>query len=246
MRRNVCVAVIDHLYSGLDTGKPELDAFLEVRAACDLPRGLFERWIDASALERTLPRCATWKKLNDLLGDSAGSAAMLAAAALMPDAGGGAAALSDTLTGQVQAFAAAIGLIGVIENIGADWKRGRLLLPLDDLVKFGLSERDVATFAEAGTTRGDERWQKLMRFEADRVRNLFRGGSRALSVLADDGCRRAAAVLGVIAMNRFERLLQKDGDPFQTRMTTSTWRRLACMPRAARLAVDPAAAARVF
>ena len=245
MRRGVCVAVLDHLDSGLETGKPELDAYLDVKAACALPRGLLERWIEASSMERALPRCATWKKLNELFAGSVGSAATLAATALMPD-GAGASSLSDTLTGQVHAFAAAIGLIGVLENIGEDWKLGRLLLPLDDLVKFGLGERDIARFAEAGSTAGDDRWQNLMQFEADRIRNLFRGGSRALSALADDGCRRAAAVVGVIAMNRFERLLSRGGDPFQTRMTTSAWRRLACMPRAARLAVDPAAAAKVF
>ena len=242
-RRGVCLSVIDHLYNGLDTGKPELDAFLQVRSAFDLPRGLFETWIEGSATERTLPRYATWKRLNETLDATGGAPAMIAAHVLadMPTA-----LQSPTTQGQLRAWGAALRFITVIENVAAEHKAGRLMLPLDDLVKAGLSEQAIARFTEAGTAAGDAKWQAFMQAALERIRNLLRGGARALSIISHGGTRRAAASIGVFAYDRLQRLIKAGGDPFATRITTSTWRRLRLMPRASRLALEPERAADVF
>ncbi|MEX2214388.1 MAG: squalene/phytoene synthase family protein [Phycisphaeraceae bacterium] len=242
-RRGVCLSVIDHLYNKLDTGKPELDAFLQVRPAFDLPRSLLDEWIQGASAERTLPRYATWKRLNEVLAGTGGAPAMLMAHVL---AAAPASLESPTVQGQIQAWGAAMRFISILENAGSDFKAGRLMLPLDDLIKAGLSEQAVGRFAEAGTTGGDERWMALMTAMLDRIRNLLRGGARSLAIITHAGTRRAVAALSVFAYDRLQRLMKAGGDPFATRITTSTWRRIRLMPRAARLALEPERAADVF
>lgn len=235
-RRDVCLAVIDHLYSGLDTGKPELDAFLDVNAAAALPKAWLATMVQGMATQRTLPRYATWKRISEVMGQSHGMRAMLMARVLA-DPGR---ELSATEEGQLLAWGAAIRLCEAIEQTGDDYRHGRILLPLDDLVRHNLSERDIAAFTEQGGIGGDARWTRLMQFQLERIRNLLRGGARAMSVLADDGARRAFAATGTFALRRLERLIKAGGDPFATRITTSTWQRLAAMPRAVRAVWDAA------
>ncbi len=231
-RRGVCLAVIEHLYGGLATGKPDLDAFLEVNRAMRLPSGWFELMVKGMEIERSLPRYATWKRLGDTLGGSGGMVAMLRAVILgLPET-----AITDTTRGQLIAWGSALRLCEALQSVGEDARLGRVMLPLDDLVKHRLSERDILRFAQRGTTGGDERWRSLMRFELDRVRNLLRGGAKAMSLLADQGARRTLAATGVFALKRLEKLVDAGGDGFSMRVTMGTWQRLTAMPRAVRVA----------
>ena len=62
-----------------------------------------------------------------------------------------------------------------LRDIGEDWRRGRVYLPLEDLKRFGYEEEDLAL----GVL--DERFVALMRFEIERARRLYE--------LADEGMR---------------------------------------------------------
>ena len=229
-RQQVCLAVIDHLLGGLETGKPELDAFLDVQPKLELPRVWFEQWIAGLASERSLPRYATWKRLSETIGASGGVPSLLAARVLASHG-----EFSAVAESQFLAWGSAIRLCAALANIGEDWKHGRVLLPLDDLIKHHLTEKDIATFTQQGTSRGDDRWLSLMQFELDRIRNLFRGGAKALSALNDEGARRTFTATGVFAMRRLEKLVKTGGDSFAMKVTMSTFERLASMPRVVRM-----------
>jgi squalene synthase HpnC len=56
------------------------------------------------------------------------------------------------------------------QDIGADWRRHRVYLPADDLVRFGVSEAQIA----AGAC--DARWTRLLAFESERARELLLSG----------------------------------------------------------------------
>jgi phytoene synthase len=66
-----------------------------------------------------------------------------------------------------EALGVAMQLSNFLRDVGEDWRRGRVYLPLEDLARFGYTERDLAS----GLV--DERFAALMRFEIDRARRLY-------------------------------------------------------------------------
>lgn len=240
-RQSVCLAVIDHLEQGLETGKDDLDAYLGLRVAIGLPRGGLERFVGGLAVELSTARFATWNRVRRTFDDSAGSLGLLLSQLLADPSVRNDAAFEQ----QARAAGIAIRLMRAVASIRDDWREGRLLLPLDDLVKNKIKLSELPTFVSdssvgsPGTSDAAERWSNLMAHESQRIADLLRGAARGLVSLADDGCKRFAAALLVFEMDRFTRLLQAGGDPFSVQMTTSTWRRITLMRRASRLAIDP-------
>lgn len=233
-RRNVCLSVIDHFYQGLDTGKPELDGFLAVRATYDLPREILERFVHGLSTELTTARYATWKRVRKTLDDSAGSVAMLLSRILVD------ASIEDSpaLEQQIRAAGIAMRLMNVIATVAADWREGRMLLPLDDLVRAKIKLSELPTFVSNGTVDGDARWADLMGHLSQRTADLLRGAVKALPACGTSRERRFAAALLAFQMDRYTRLLEAGGDPFRDRIQSSTWRRMMLMRQAHKLAVN--------
>jgi phytoene synthase len=67
----------------------------------------------------------------------------------------------------------AMQLTNFLRDIGEDWRRGRVYIPLEDLERFGYDEADL------GRGVVDERFVALLRFEIRRARRLY--------ALADEG-----------------------------------------------------------
>ena len=72
-----------------------------------------------------------------------------------------------------EALGTAMQLTNFLRDIGEDWARGRVYLPLEDLERFGYAEDDL------GKSIVDEQFVELMRFEIGRTRQLY--------ALADEG-----------------------------------------------------------
>ena len=72
-----------------------------------------------------------------------------------------------------EALGTAMQLTNFLRDIGEDWLRGRVYLPLEDLERFGYAEEDL------GKSIVDERFVELMRFQIGRTRRLY--------ALADEG-----------------------------------------------------------
>jgi phytoene/squalene synthetase len=233
-RQEVCLAVIDHLRSGQLTGKAELDAFVDVQQSLQIPQEWFASWITGLAAQRTLPRYATAKRVNDIAAQSAGSLSLMTARALSDGAG----EFAPVVHAQLTAWGAALRWCGLLHDVKSHVMQGRYMLPLDDLIRHQLTEKDLKRFAEEGTTKGDERWRALVNFETDRIRSLLRGGGKAMGSLADEGCRRTFAAAGVFALKRLERLLAKGGDPFATTVRLTTLQRVTAMPRVVKFVWD--------
>ncbi len=230
-RQEVCLAVIDHLLGGELTGKPELDSFSDVQPALRLPREWFETWIKGMATERTLPRYATSKRLNETAQQSTGMPMLMMARALCESPH----PFPATVQSQWLAWGAGLRWCQLLHEVKGDFEQRRIMLPLDDLVRHRLSEKDIAAFSIASSAQGDGRWRALMKFELDRVGNLFRGGGKALGALADESARRTFAAVGVFALRRLEKLIAKGGDPFAIQVKMTTLHRLAAMPRVVRM-----------
>ncbi|MFN8377819.1 MAG: phytoene/squalene synthase family protein [Anaerolineae bacterium] len=65
----------------------------------------------------------------------------------------------------------ALQLTNILRDVGEDWERGRLYLPLAELAEYGLSECDIDRMARTGVT--DDRWAAFMAFQIARTRRLY-------------------------------------------------------------------------
>ena len=72
---------------------------------------------------------------------------------------------------QSDAVCSALQLINFWQDVGIDWQKGRVYLPQDDLLRFGVTEQGIAE------GRVDAAWHNLMRFEVERARALLQSGA---------------------------------------------------------------------
>lgn len=117
----------------------------------------------------------------------------------------------------------ALQLTNILRDIGEDARRGRLYLPQEDLVRFGLQREDILN----GVL--DARFVALMQFEIARARDLYRRalpGIRLLHPRARPAVG-AAALLYAAILDEIERI----GYQVHTRRAhTSTWRKIRLLP----------------
>lgn len=69
------------------------------------------------------------------------------------------------------AICTALQLINFWQDVAIDWKKDRVYLPLEDLVRFGVTEDDIAE------QRDTETWRALLQFEVVRAREMMLSGA---------------------------------------------------------------------
>jgi phytoene synthase len=124
----------------------------------------------------------------------------------------------------------AMQLTNILRDVKEDWDRGRVYLPLEDMARFGYSERDLA----AGVV--NDPFRRLMRFEIERARTLFSEGAAGLCWLAGDGSRLTASAMAVIYSGILQAIERQRYDVFSKRAHLSFGQKLARVPHAWRLA----------
>src|SRR5581483_551807 len=118
----------------------------------------------------------------------------------------------------------ALQLTNILRDIQEDADRGRVYIPLDDLVRFSYSEDQLM--------RGvvNQGFRQLMAFEVERARGYYESGRQLLPLLS----RRSRACVGVMA-GIYSRLLDYiERQPevvFQERVSLSTRQKLALASR---------------
>jgi len=100
-----------------------------------------------------------------------------------------------------------------------------VVLPLDDLVRFKLRDSDVLQFSAAGHRVRDERIAGLLRFEIQRLEDLFTGGLKCLSVIDDPAVRRAVSVLANLHTRALDRIAANKINVFGEPRRTNLWMR---------------------
>lgn len=118
----------------------------------------------------------------------------------------------------------ALQLTNILRDVGADWRSGRLYLPLDDLGRFGLTEDDVANGCV------DDRWRAFMRFQIARARGLFERAEPGIALLDPDG-RFAIAAASELYRGILDRIEAFDFEVFRARAHLGTWEKIARLPR---------------
>jgi squalene synthase HpnC len=129
----------------------------------DLPVALFHDLLDAFAQDVTRKRYADFDELRDYCRRSANPVGRLVLHLFR--------ATDEKSARESDAICTSLQLINFWQDVAADWAKGRVYIPREDLARFEVAEEDIS----AGKT--GERWAKLMAFECDRARDLLESGA---------------------------------------------------------------------
>jgi squalene synthase HpnC len=116
------------------------------------------------------------------------------------------------------AICTALQLINFWQDIALDWRKNRVYLPQEDLVRFGVDEAQIAE------ARCDDAWRALMAFETARARALLESGRPLTRALP---WRLALELRGVLVGGHriLDAIDAVQGDVFRHRpqLTRSDW-----------------------
>jgi len=157
---------VDAAFDGGTPAHPLMRRIAGTVRTFELPRGPFDRLIEANRQDQRVRRYETFEQLAaycTLSANPVGELVLRIVGACTPER----VQLSDaTCTG--------LQLVEFWQDIGEDAAKDRIYIPLEDLERFGYGSDDL----RAGTN--DDRFVRLMTFEASRTRDLLQRG-RSLS-----------------------------------------------------------------
>ncbi|MGC9523889.1 MAG: phytoene/squalene synthase family protein, partial [Anaerolineae bacterium] len=148
-------------------------AWADTQATYGIPRLFAEQLIDGVARDLNQTRYATFEELTSYrygVASTAGLMSMHIIGFAGPDA-----------VPYAVRLGVALQLTNILRDVAEDWEAGRLYLPQEELEAFGLAEADI------DDGRVDDRWRAFMRFQINRVRQLYRASLPGVKVLHRDG-----------------------------------------------------------
>jgi squalene synthase HpnC len=155
-------AAIDAIARQVRPPEPPFPGLADAIAHHQLPLTPFRDLLSAFAQDVTIHRYASYADLLDYCRRSANPVGRLLLHLYQ--------AASPVNLLMSDAVCTALQLANFWQDIAADWARGRVYIPREDLERYAIVEQDIA----AG--RCSEGWQALMAFESARTRRLLESG----------------------------------------------------------------------
>lgn len=185
------LALLDHFERDLhrvfdgDPQQPLLQRLAPTVRACGLPREPFLRLIEANRRDQRTSVYGTFGELLeycDLSANPVGELVLHVFGAATPDR----IALSDRVCTALQ-------LVEHWQDVGEDFRRGRIYLPAEELERFGVDPEELGAGEASGPLR------RLLQFQVERARGLLDEGAPLVGRL---GGRARLAVAGYVGGGR--------------------------------------------
>jgi len=124
-------------------------------------------------------------------------------------------------------------LTNILRDVGEDAnERNRIYVPLDELDRFGISEKEVLTGMYAASTgRIDDRWRRFMQFQIARARQYFTDAEAGVNLL-DQQARWPVWSALILYRQILDAVERNDYDNFTRRAYVPKWRKFASLPTA--------------
>lgn len=113
----------------------------------------------------------------------------------------------------------ALGLTEMIRDVGADARRNRVYIPLDELSRFGLTADDIVALRE------DERLERLIAFQIERAHSYFERAA-ALLPREDRKAQRANLVMAALQRTLLVEIAKLRGRTMHQRVALTPLRKL--------------------
>jgi phytoene synthase len=116
----------------------------------------------------------------------------------------------------------AVQLVNILRDVKADAVRDRIYIPQEDLRRFHLGNEEILGFVY------NDHFKELMKFEADRARNLFSAAQAALP--ADQiSAARPALIMGRLYQRLLGKIEQRNFEIYTTRPRLTLFEKVACL-----------------
>ena len=117
----------------------------------------------------------------------------------------------------------ALQMTNILRDIGEDYLAGRIYLPRDEMVFYGIRESDIA---EGKVTN---RWRQFMRFQIQRTRDLYEESWPGIKLLEPQG-RLSIGAASVLYSGILDEIERNDYDVFSGRTSLSLPKKLMRIP----------------
>jgi phytoene synthase len=189
-------------------GQPETELGKDLALALlqfPIPRSCFEDIVAGCRMDLTVRRYATYADLR-LYCERVASAVGLASIEIF--------GYDDPRTRDYAVeLGVALQLTNIVRDVGADARRGRLYIPLEDLDRFGLGDREVLDTA-ANDGQPSPRMRALLGFQADRARDQS-ARAEALLPAVDRKAMAPARIMSAVYRATLEKV-ERRGFPMGT------------------------------
>jgi phytoene synthase len=111
-------------------------------------------------------------------------------------------------------------LTNILRDVKSDGDRGRIYLPLEDLTRFQVTEREILDHVDS------VRFRELMAFECRRAREFYNRAEAALAT-TERPVLLPAEIMRAIYQGILERIEARQFQVFGERITIAPWHRLA-------------------
>ena len=144
---------------GEDVANPVLRAFANTARARSIELESITAFMESMKMDTRVSRYETYEDLEAYTYGSAAIVGLMMSRVIGVTDG--------RSTPHAEALGVAMQLSNFLRDIGEDWMRGRIYLPLEDLARFEYGEDDLAAKVV------DERFVGLMEFEIERTRAIY-------------------------------------------------------------------------
>ena len=117
----------------------------------------------------------------------------------------------------------ALQMTNILRDISEDYRNGRLYLPREELIFYGIQEADIA---QGRTT---DNWRQFMKFQIDRTRQLYEESWAGVKMLEQEG-RLAIGAASVFYQGILDVIEKHDYDVFAARRSLSALGKIRRIP----------------
>lgn len=210
-RLNLARSALDSAY-GTGPLPAGLTAFRATVHQRSIPRDLFEELLEGMAMDLVKSRYNSWPELDLYCYRVAGVVGLMMTHAFGFD--------DPSCFTQAKSLGTAMQLTNILRDIGEDYDRGRIYLPSDEMVRFGITEHQIAD--KRRNTQSDE----FLKFQIQRARGHYELAESGICHVLGSTHRMTIRVMGHLyglILNEIEKL---DYDIFKTRARVSKNRKL--------------------
>jgi len=210
---------IDSVYENTEIRTNLLLAFQQTINKYAIPRHCFEELIDGMYTDFRKNRYKDFSELKDYCYKVAGVVGLMMIRVFGYE------------NYETEKYAINLGIAMQLTNILRDIKedyhrRGRIYLPWEEMVSFGVTENDIAN----GLV--NENFKSLIRFQIARARGFYRDAEPGFKLITDRRCRFVVYLMEEVYSKILEQIERNNYDVFSRRAQLGPWENLKCTLKA--------------
>ena len=220
---------LDAVFSGAKGDNAFFPAFMDTARRYSIPADYFRWVIDGAEMDLSISRYETFKDLYKYCFNVASAVGLVCLKIF--------GFTKEQAMKHAEECGIAFQLTNILRDVKEDADRGRIYLPLEDLLQFGYSPDEL----RAGVY--DDRFRSLMQFETLRARDYY-ASARKLIPMVEPASRPALWAMIQIYERILDRIVEKNFDVFRTPIHLAGTEKLSIAMKAMAIRFIPRMASR--